>query len=83
MLVKTAEQYKDNIRALKRTVFYYGEVINNVVDFPLTSPHVNAAAECYAIAHDPVFEDLAVARSDLCDCTVNRFTYIHKSPKTW
>jgi 4-hydroxybutyryl-CoA dehydratase/vinylacetyl-CoA-Delta-isomerase len=79
--LKRAEEYRESVAALQRTVYYLGQTISDVTAFPATAPHVNAAAEAYAIAFEPEHQDLAVAYSDLCGSPVNRFTYIHKSPE--
>ena len=75
----TGAQYKDSIRRLRRPVYFKGEIIENVVDHPLTKPHVDAAAMTYDLAHDPQYEELMTATSHLSGERINRFTHIHQS----
>lgn len=79
MTLMTGEQYKESIRHLKRVVYFQGKAIENVVDHPLTKPHVDAAAVTYDLAHDPQTEDLLTATSHLTGERINRFTHIHQS----
>ncbi|GAF97469.1 unnamed protein product, partial [marine sediment metagenome] len=76
----TADEYRESLRKLKREVYAFGEKIANVVDHPLTRPHVNAAAMTYELAHDPRYEELTTATSHLSGRRINRFTHIHQSP---
>ncbi|MCJ7810987.1 MAG: 4-hydroxybutyryl-CoA dehydratase, partial [Dehalococcoidia bacterium] len=76
----TADEYKESLRRLKRTVYAFGEKIEDVVAHPLTRPHVNAAAMTYELAHDPRYQELTTATSHLSGKRINRFTHIHQSP---
>jgi 4-hydroxybutyryl-CoA dehydratase/vinylacetyl-CoA-Delta-isomerase len=76
----TADEYRESLRRLKREVWAFGEKIGDVVDHPLTRPHVNAAAMTYELAHDPRYQELATASSHLSGRQINRFTHIHQSP---
>ncbi|MHB1004156.1 MAG: 4-hydroxyphenylacetate 3-hydroxylase family protein [Chloroflexota bacterium] len=80
MAMLTGAQYKESIRRLRRPVYFQGKTIENVVDDPLTRPHVDAAALTYDLAHDPETVDLLTATSHLTGERVNRFTHIHQSP---
>jgi 4-hydroxybutyryl-CoA dehydratase/vinylacetyl-CoA-Delta-isomerase len=75
----TGEQYKDSLRKLHPILYCNGRKIENVVDDPMTAPHVNSAAMTYDIAFDPEYEDLATATSHLTGKRINRFTHIHQS----
>jgi 4-hydroxybutyryl-CoA dehydratase/vinylacetyl-CoA-Delta-isomerase len=73
------EQYVESLRRLKMEVYFQGERVESVVDSPAMRPHVNAAAETYAMAHDPQYEELLTATSHLTGKRINRFTHIHQS----
>lgn len=77
--MKTAEEYVDSLRQKKMKVYAFGEEYATVVDHPLFKPHVEAAAMTYALAHDPLHEDLLTATSHLTGKKINRFTHIHQS----
>jgi 4-hydroxybutyryl-CoA dehydratase / vinylacetyl-CoA-Delta-isomerase len=72
-------QYRDSIRRLRRPVYFQGKLIENVVDHPLTRPHVDSAAMTYELAHNSESEGLLTATSHLSGEKVNRFTHIHQS----
>jgi len=77
--MKTGSEYKESLKALNTRVYAFGEQITDLVDNPLTRPHVNAAAVTYDLAHDPLGEDLVTATSHLTGCKISRFTHIHQS----
>lgn len=74
--MKTADQYLDSLRKLKLKVYFFGEKIENPVDYPLTKPSQNSVALTYALAHDPKYADLMTAKSHLTGERINRFTHI-------
>jgi 4-hydroxybutyryl-CoA dehydratase/vinylacetyl-CoA-Delta-isomerase len=75
----TGQQYKDSLKKVKPQVYFMGEKIEDVVEHPLTKPHVNSAAVTYDFAHNPAFEDLATTTSIITGKKINRFTSIHQS----
>ncbi len=79
MALKTGAEYIESLKKLKPEVYFRGEKIDSVVGHPITQPHINAAAMTYDAAHDPVFEDLATAKSHLTGKTISRFTHIHQN----
>ena len=76
----TGREYRESLRRLRRPVYAFGERIEDVVEHPLTRPHVNAAALTYELAEDPAYTDLMTATSHLSGRQINRFTHIHQSP---
>ncbi len=74
-----AQQYKDSLKSLHPLIYCSGRKIENVVDDPMTAPHVNSAALTYDLAFDPEYEDLMTATSSLTGKKINRFTHIHQS----
>ncbi|MHB1653014.1 MAG: 4-hydroxyphenylacetate 3-hydroxylase family protein [Desulfitobacteriaceae bacterium] len=79
MALKTAEEYIESIRLLKRKVFIFGERVENVVDHPVVRPSLNSVAKTYELAHDPHHSDLMTVRSSLSGEIINRFTHLHQS----
>lgn len=79
MSLMTAEEYRESLRDMKRTIVFRGSRIDDVVTHPATRPHVNAAAMTYEMAHDPQFQPLCTATSHLNGEPINRFTHIHQS----
>lgn len=77
--MKNAEAYVESLRSLNLKVFAMGEQIQNLVDNPLFSPHINSASMTYQLAHDPAFEDLMTVNSHISGKRINRFTHIHHS----
>ncbi len=78
MALMNAEEYRESLRKLRSAVFALGQPIEDVVEHPLTRPHVNAVALTYELANaDP--RSLLVTRSHLSGLPVNRFLHIHQS----
>ncbi len=81
MALMTADQYRDSLKELKRTIHFMGSKIEDVASHLATRPHVNAAAMTYEMALDPQFENLCTATSHLSGKRISRFTHIHQSPE--
>lgn len=79
MPLKTAQQYIDDIRAMKIDLYMFGEKIENYVDHPIIRPSVNAMAMTYKLAMDPAYEDIMTAVSNFSGEKINRFTHLHQS----
>jgi 4-hydroxybutyryl-CoA dehydratase/vinylacetyl-CoA-Delta-isomerase len=77
--VKTAEEYFDSLRKLKRKVYLLGEELEEVVDHPMIRPSLNAVAKTYELAGDPQYRELFTAESNILRRRVNRFTHLHQS----
>lgn len=79
IIMMNREQYIESLRKLKPLVYCNGEIIESVVDHPMTRPHVESAAMTYELAHDPEYADLMLTTSNYTGKTVNRFTGIQMS----
>lgn len=77
--MKTGQEYKDSLKKIAPLIYCNGRKIENVVDDPMTAPHVNSAALTYDLAFEPEYEDLMTATSSLTGKKINRFTHIHQS----
>ncbi len=76
----TAEEYIQSLRQLgPRTVYLFGERVENPVDHPLIRPSVNACAMTYRLAELPQYQDLMTATSALTGRRINRFVHLHQS----
>lgn len=79
MPLMTGEQYIESLRKLKTRVYVFGERVENFVDHPLIRPSINTVAMTYELAHDPQYQDLMTATSNLTGEKVNRFCHLHQS----
>ena len=79
MALMTKEQYIESMRKLNIKVYMFGELIENPVDHPIIRPSLNSVAMTYELAHDPEYEDLMTATSNLTGEKVNRFCHLHQS----
>lgn len=79
MPLKTPAEYIESIRKLKRTVYLFGQKIENTVDHPIIKPSLNAVAMTYALAHKEEYKDIMTAKSHITGNIINRFTHIHQS----
>lgn len=79
MAIMTKEQYIESLRKLDIKVYMFGELIENPVDHPVIRPSINSVAMTYELAHDPEYQDLMTAESELIGERVNRFCHLHQS----
>jgi 4-hydroxybutyryl-CoA dehydratase/vinylacetyl-CoA-Delta-isomerase len=64
------KEYKESLKKLKPIIYYDGEKIEDVVEHPMTKPHVNSVAMTYELAFDPLYENLATFFSTTSGVTV-------------
>lgn len=74
MAIKTKQEYLDSLRALKPTVYMFGERIENVVDNPRLRAGIEATGATYELAELEEHRPLVITHSPLVDEPVNRFT---------
>jgi 4-hydroxybutyryl-CoA dehydratase/vinylacetyl-CoA-Delta-isomerase len=79
MGLMTKEQYIESLRKLDIKVYMFGELVENFVDHPMIRPSINSVAMTYDLAHNPEYEDLMTATSNLTGEKVNRFCHLHQS----
>jgi len=79
MALMTGEQYIESMRKLDVKVYLFGELVENPVDHPVIRPSLNSVAMTYDLAHQPEYEDLMTAASNLTGKKVNRFCHLHQS----
>lgn len=79
MALMTGNEYIESLRKLDTRVYMFGEKIDNWVDHPMVRPSINCLAMTYELAHDPQYEDLMTATSNLTGKKVNRFCHLHQS----
>jgi len=75
----TPEQYEESLRRMKFKVYMFGEEVKSPVDHPIIRPSMNAVKMTYALAQDPLYEDLMTATSHLTGKKINRFCHLHQS----
>ena len=73
MGLMTKAEYIESLRAMKPTVYMFGEKIDHVVENPRIRAGIEATGETYALAEDPDYRDLIVTISPLINEPVNRF----------
>ncbi len=79
MSMKSAENYREDMKKMKRKIYAYGEEIKDVVEHPLTKPVVNCIAETYRAASIPEFKDVMIAKSHVTGKETNIFNMIYKT----
>ncbi|MFZ5969880.1 MAG: 4-hydroxyphenylacetate 3-hydroxylase family protein [Bacillota bacterium] len=79
MALMAGKQYIESMRKLNVKVYVFGELVENPVDHPIIRPSMNSVAMTYELAHDPQYEDLMTATSNLTGEKINRFTHLHQS----
>ena len=77
MTIKTADQYRERLKAMKPNVYVGGQRIQR--DDPILAPCINTVAYTFEAAADPQFQDLVVTTSHLTGEKINRFTNVNTS----
>ena len=75
----TKEAYLQSIKNLGHRVFIQGELVDSVVDHPISRPPIMALAETYAQAERKEQKALYTAQSNLTGESVNRFLHIQQT----
>jgi 4-hydroxybutyryl-CoA dehydratase/vinylacetyl-CoA-Delta-isomerase len=78
--VKSAQEYKDSIRAMKPVVYAFGEKVEQVADPPAFAPTLNSIALTYSMAKETENKTLLTVKSPFTDKMINRFLHICQSP---
>ena len=79
MAIKTVEEYYDSLKELHPTAYILGEKIESPQEHPLIKHMVAGVAETYNLAQDAEGKKHLVAKSDLIDEDVSRFTKFYTS----
>jgi 4-hydroxybutyryl-CoA dehydratase/vinylacetyl-CoA-Delta-isomerase len=79
--MKSAQEYKDSIRAMKPVVYAFGEKVEQVVDHPTFAPTLNSIALTYKMAKETENENLMTVKSPFTSTMINRFLHICQSPE--
>jgi 4-hydroxybutyryl-CoA dehydratase/vinylacetyl-CoA-Delta-isomerase len=79
MALKTPEQYEESLRKLNFKIYLLGELVENPVDHPIIRPSMNSVKMTYALAQDPLHEELMTATSHLTGNKINRFCHLHRN----
>lgn len=77
--MKSACEYRESLRKLRRRVYIRGKEVVEPNDHPLVAPSLNAVAKTYELCEDPSFVDLMSAYSSVSNGRVNRFTHLFGS----
>lgn len=76
--MKTAQEYVDSLKGLRREVYLLGERVEDFLEHPILRPSLNALAMTYQLAWESEQEALMV-RYDEEGERINLFTAIHKN----
>lgn len=79
--MKTAQEYKDSIRAMNTPVYAFGEKVEQVVEHPCFEPTLNSIALTYQLAGETETESLLTAHSPFINKPINRFLHICQTPE--
>jgi 4-hydroxybutyryl-CoA dehydratase/vinylacetyl-CoA-Delta-isomerase len=79
--MKSAQEYKDSIRAMKPVVYAFGEKVGQVADHPAFAPTLNSIALTYTMAGEKENETLMTVKSPFTGRMINRFLHICQSPE--
>jgi 4-hydroxybutyryl-CoA dehydratase/vinylacetyl-CoA-Delta-isomerase len=79
MPLKTADEYRQSLKKLKKRVLMFGEEIEDYPSHPMIRPSLNAVAMTYELSHAAEHAELMTATSNITGERVNRFTHLHQN----
>lgn len=79
--MKTEQEYRDSIRAMKPIVYAFGEKVEQVVDHPTFAPTLNSIALTYRMAKEKENGNLMMVKSPFTGKMISRFLHICQSPE--
>lgn len=79
--MKTEQEFRDSIRAMKPVVYAFGEKVEQVADHPTFAPTLNAIAMTYKMAKETENDTLMTVRSPFTGKMISRFLHICQSPE--
>jgi Aromatic ring hydroxylase len=79
--MRSAQEYKDSIRAMHPVVYAFGEKVEQVVDHPIFTPTLNSIALTFKMAKETGNENLMTVKSPFTGKMTNRFLHICQSPE--
>ncbi|MHA2295366.1 MAG: 4-hydroxyphenylacetate 3-hydroxylase N-terminal domain-containing protein [Candidatus Hodarchaeales archaeon] len=77
MIMKTAEEYFQNLYKMKPNIYINGEKVGR--DDPRLRGAMNVISETFTRRDEPEFKDLLTAKSHLTGDIINRYTHIHQN----
>jgi 4-hydroxybutyryl-CoA dehydratase/vinylacetyl-CoA-Delta-isomerase len=80
LALKTPEEYRASLRAMRPNVYKFGELIEDVTTHPATRYTVEGHARIFAAQHDPAERELYTTVSHLTGEPVSRYLSIIRSP---
>ena len=72
-MIKTAEEYREDVRKIKPRVFLGGELVKDITEHPVTRTVINTIAAMYDLANNPKYKDIMVTKSELIGEDISRF----------
>jgi len=79
MALRTYEQYKESLSAMRPNIHKFGQLIDAVTTHPATKRTVEGHGQIYKLQSDPEFKDVVTTHSDLIDEPISRYLSIIKS----
>jgi len=76
MALKTPQQYRESIRAIRHRAFIHGGRIDDVTEHPNIKPIIDVVAKTYELALDPKYEGLLTATSPLTGERISRWCHV-------
>ncbi len=79
--MKTPEEYKASLRAMRPNVYKFGELIEDVTTHPSTRYTVEGHARIFAAQHEEEHRDIYTTTSHLTGEAISRYLSIIRSPE--
>ena len=77
--MRTPEEYKESLRAMRANIYKFGELIEDVTTHPATKRAVEGHSQIFAAAQDPELSELVTTTSHLTNAKISRYLSIIRS----
>jgi 4-hydroxybutyryl-CoA dehydratase/vinylacetyl-CoA-Delta-isomerase len=77
--MKTPQEYKASLKAMKPNIYKFGELIEDVTTHPATKRTIQGHAQIFEFAQNPEFEDVFCTTSSLSENKISRYLSLIKS----
>src|SRR5687768_18030970 len=78
-MLRSAEEYRESLRAYRPRVFVDGEAVESVADEPRLAPGISAIGVTYDFAGRPEYVDVMTAKQATSGKTVNRLAHLNET----
>jgi 4-hydroxybutyryl-CoA dehydratase/vinylacetyl-CoA-Delta-isomerase len=79
--MRTPDEYKESLRAMKSNIYKFGKLIEDVTTHPATKGTIEGHTQIFELAQNPEYEDVFSTSSSFSQNRISRYLSLIKSPE--